>query len=166
MPTEPAQPPNERTTMADSSEVQDHEELLRRILRRLAEYNGNLNPPLQAGAFHPTKRDIDGLSLNRRYSDAHPTFPTPEVCKNWPEVPQNIRETCGVLGIFASGVRSVGLTIEPNPATLPGHVLIPELNYNRFEGTLSTDDSRLQIIAWALQLSRLARIHISPGKSA
>ena len=85
----------------DCLPVDNIEILMRRILKRLAEYDRGKTPPLQAGAFLPTKRDNDGLSLNRQLSEHRKSFLTAESLKNWHEVPENIRETCGVIAILA-----------------------------------------------------------------
>lgn len=164
MPTEPSQPGSDAASPDDSLRVEDGEALMRRVLKRLAEYDRGKTPPLQAGAFLPTKRDNDGLSLNRRLSDQRRSFLTPEGLKNWHEVPDNIRETCGVVAVLAEVARDIGLTVKPDPATTPGHVLIEEINWDQFAGDQHTDASRERIIGWALQLAKRADVLIPPGK--
>ncbi len=137
---------------------------MRRILKRLAEYDREKSPPIQIAAFLPTKRDIDGLSLNRRISGQHKTFLTPENLKNWHEVPDNIRETCGVVAVLATSAREIGLTVKTDPAGTPGHVLIEEINWDDFAGDRHTNESRERILEWALQLIRNADVIIAPGK--
>ena len=156
--TESTEPPD------DLLPVEGGELLMRRILKRLAEYDREKSPPLQIWAFLPTKRDIDGLSLNRRICDQHKTFLTPESLKNWYEVPVNIRETCGVVAVLASAAREIGLTVKADPATTPGHVLIEEINWDDFAGARHTNVSRERIFEWALQLTRNADVLIAPGK--
>ena len=157
---------NESTQISDDLlPVEGSESLMRRILKRLVEYDREKSPPIQIAAFLPTKRDIGGLSLNRRMSDQHKIFLTPESLKNWHEVPENIRETCGVVAIIASVAREIGLTVKTDLATTPGHVLIEEINWNDFAGDRRTDESHDKILGWALQLTRNAVVLIAPGKS-
>src|SRR5689334_19059240 len=112
MPTEPMQPTPGDPSPDDSLPVDGGEELMRRVLKRLAEYDRGKTPPLQAGAFLPTKRDGDGLSLNRRLSPHRTTFLTPQQLKNWHEAPDSIRETCGVVAVLAQVAREIGLTVK------------------------------------------------------
>jgi len=159
MVTESTQPPD------DLLPVEGSESLMRRILKRLVEYDREKSPPIQIAAFLPTKRDVDGLSLNRRISNQHKTFLTPESLKNWREVPDSIRETCGVVAVLAIAAREIGLTVKTDPATTPGHVLIEEINWDDFAGDRRTDESHDKILGWALQLTRNAVVLIAPGKS-
>lgn len=163
MPTESTQAIGDNSS-DDQTPVADSETLIRRILKRLPDYNREKTPPLQAGAFFPTKRDDDGLSMNRRVSSEHPQFLDAEQLKNWHEVPDGIRETCGVLAISAATVREVGLTITPNPSSSPGHVLVEEINWADFEENEANDEARTRILGWALQLAKRADILIAPGK--
>ena len=163
--------PTESTQLAlgdplpdDALPVDDGEELMRRVLEGKSTYSRKQNPPLQAGAFLPRKSDADGLSLNRRVSDQRRCFLTANGLKNWHEVPESIQATCGVIAVLARVAREIGLTVEPDPATTPGHVLIKEINWDQFAGTRQTDGSRERIIGWALQLAHLAEVLISPGK--
>lgn len=165
MPTETTQTPSGDPLPDDSLPVDDNESLMRRVLKRLAEYDRGKTPPLQAGAFLPTKRDNDGLSLNRRVSVQYKSFLAPDGLKNWHEVPESIRETCGVVAVLAKVAREIGLTVKPDPATTPGHVLIEEINWNQFAGVDQTEASRERIIEWALQLARHAEVLIAPGKT-
>jgi hypothetical protein len=163
MPTEPIQAGS--SSSSDDLLPVDHAEvLIRRVLKRLNEYDRGKTPPLQAGAFFPTKRDDDGLSMNRRNTPEHPQFLTPEQLKNWHEVPEGIRQTCGVLAISTSIVRNSGLTVTPSPASTPGHVIIEELKWGDFEENEHNDQKRTQIMAWALQLAKQADMPILPGK--
>jgi hypothetical protein len=166
MPTSPEDAPADEPPSADQLPVGDDEELMRRFLEGRKNYDRRKEPPLQAGTYLPSKRDGDGLSLNRRVSAARPSFLTPSQLKTWHEVPENIRETCGVVGVMAAAVREVGLTVEPDPASTPGHVLIRQLNWDDFAGSRETNESRDAILYWALRLAQVARVLIPPGKAA
>lgn len=144
MATAPLLPDPDASESSDHLAVEDHETLMRRLLKRLAEYNRDKTPPLQGGAFHPTKRDTDGLSLNRRLSDQFASFLEPSDLKNWHQVPEGIRDTCGLVAVLAKQARDLGLTVEPDPASTPGHVLIKEINWEEFAGDGHTDISRTE----------------------
>lgn len=161
MPTEPL---SDDSSPDDLLPVDDNEMLMRRVLESKSTYARKKDPPLQAGAFLPRKTDNDGLSLNRRVSDQRKSFLAPDGLKNWHEVPSNIRETCGVVAVMAAVAREIGLTVKPDPATTPGHVLIEEINWDQYAGDKQTEVSRNKIEAWALQLARRAEVLIPPGK--
>ena len=105
MPTEPSSAGSDQPD--DLLPVGGDETLMRRVLRKLNEYDCGKAPPLQAGAFFPTKRDDTGLSINRQVSSEHPQFLSSEQLKHWHEVPEGIRETCGVLSILTASVRGL-----------------------------------------------------------
>jgi len=155
MPTEPTEPALDDTVPVGGNEV-----LMRRVLKRLVDFDRGKTPPLQAGAFLPNKRDNDGLSLNRQVTDHYKHFLTADGLKNWHEVPENIRVTCGVVAVLAEVARDIGLTVNPDPSTTPGHVLIQEINWNQYAGDATTDASRLKIEEWALQLAKRANVLI------
>ena len=163
MPTNTDSPSAEAILPDDSSLVDDNELLMRRIRKRLGDYDSTRSPPLQESAFLPSKHDDTGLSLNRRVSEDHPGFLTPigliEACP----VP-SIRETCGVIEILTEAARRIGLQVIPKPASTPGHVEIPEINYPEFEGAKSTEGTRAQIRIWVAQLIEVASVLIPPGK--
>lgn len=164
MPTEFTQAPSGDPSPDDSLPVEDGEQLMRRIPESKSTYARKQTPPLQAGAFHPRRSDTDGLSLNRRVSEQHTSFLTPEGLKNWHEVPESFRLTCGVVAVLTAVARQIGLTVKPDPTTTPGHVLIEQINWDDFAGDRRTDASREQIIGWAVQLAKHAEVLIHPGK--
>ncbi|MCE9531003.1 MAG: hypothetical protein K8T89_07750 [Planctomycetes bacterium] len=137
---------------------------MRRIRKRLGDYDVNRSPILQEGAFHPSKNDETGLSLNRRASDIHPGFLTPQSLIDACTVP-SIRDTCGVVELLTELVRQIGLNVVPKPSTTPGHVEIPEINFPEFEGEKSTEETRGRIRVWIAQLIGITKVLIPPGKN-
>jgi hypothetical protein len=144
-------------TLSELDPVQPTEELLRRVLYGTKKYNPSKSPPIMLGAFMPSRRDTDGLSLNRTACgvDAH-------LLKE--AAPESIREKCGVIAILASTILEAGLEIRPDPieGELPGHVLLPQLNYQDSES--ADEATRNRIRAWSQTLAARAYRLIEPLK--
>jgi len=98
--------------MNHSAAVEPAEILMRRVLNTRKQHDRRKIPALQEGAFFPRPRDVDGLSMFRRQSDLHPDFLTSEQFKR--NCPESMARTCGVLGLPAHAVQSLGLTIVPD----------------------------------------------------
>jgi len=106
----------------ENAEIDPSEFLLRRVLNRDSDIDLNLARPVSGNAFNPNQHDTDGLSLFRKQ------FVSPE------EVAASGRNPLGyyVVQVQAAEILELGVTLEPDPQpdTLPGHTLIPELTHN------------------------------------
>jgi len=146
-------------------EVRSEELLLRRILPRKLYYRATSAPPIQETAFWPGPRDRDGLSLFRRRSEAFAHFLDEWEFKAACTHPDaNLRENCGVCAVLAEAARDIGLEVRPDPIVPddPGHVVLPQINFPAFDGSI---EGRRRILVWVGQLIELAsqRILIAPG---
>ena len=107
---------------AEHDSVSQDEKVLRRILKNPEYYKPGLPIPIQYRAFYPTKEDEDGLSLFREL------FTTAgDVAKG--KNPKGY----AVARLLVAAINELDLTVLPDPQPqpeLPGHSLIPELNYN------------------------------------
>lgn len=105
----------------------------------------------------PSKRDTDGLSLNRSACGVDANLMKESA-------PESIREKRGVVGIRASSIQDAGLEIRPDPieGELPGHVLLPQISFHDSESP--NDEIRNRIRAWAQTLAARAYRLIDPSK--
>lgn len=82
--------------------------------------------PIQAAAFRPNPKDRTGLSVFRaRFVEPAGTLTT---------VAEEKRADYLVVRIHIQDLRRLGLSIlpEPNPDGPPGHAVIPELSWDRY----------------------------------
>ena len=117
--------------------ISDDEILLRRVVREYV--NVDLPLPVQREGFRPTKRDIDGISLFRE------RFVSPSDVANGNRGPTGYY----VVRLRASNIRELGLNILPNVKDdqLPGHSLIPEINYPAMKNDKSKSKELQRMLA-------------------
>jgi len=110
------------------------------LLRRVPFIEGNdlidpdLQIPIQATAFQPSSKDMDGLSVFREL------FVTPEQIADLHREVSNGKE-CYVVRVRAADLLGpdIGVDLVPNVIeALPGHVLIPQI----YKGNLSKEEKR------------------------
>jgi hypothetical protein len=114
--------------MADAADsVAPDESVLRKIVKAPGFYDPQKSPPIERGAFTPNRNDVDGLSffLEREMSieamiESAAPRPASELV---------------VIRLHAKDVYALGLTLRRtfNPGDLPGHVIIPEINWNDYQ---------------------------------
>lgn len=134
----------------DETTVDDSELLLRRVPSHTANYHFP-DGPVQLNAFLPSSRDDEGLSLYRELVEGTSTrFLT---AKSLLEAATNprVREFGGVAVVLAAEMRAISLTIESKFGELPGHVVIPQLNWTAYNATKS---QKQQIKEWADKIVR------------
>ena len=106
--------------VAQPDQVGVNEIVLRRIVKDIIYIK--LTPPyiVERVAFNPSKRDIDGISLFR------------ETLSSVQEVAVAGANPKGyfVARLRVSDIYALGLTLVPTDGPLPGHVIIPEINWN------------------------------------
>jgi hypothetical protein len=152
--------PTSRST-DESSPVEDHESLLRHFPSDPGKYDFNLAVP-RLSCFLPTGEDKDGLCFNREVFVAADQLLA--LARN-----ANVRQYGGVLAVLAVWLRDQGLTVRPDPADTPGHVLVPEMNRNDYDASRGGKE---KIKTWADKLVRLVaqhgqiRIHPTPKPPA
>jgi hypothetical protein len=125
--------------------IQEHDavEASEYILRRIHKdhYNASLPAPVLRLAFQPSKADVDGLSVFRE------RFITAAELARLGRTPGAYY----VARLLVAALHDLGLTIIPAPVIgLPGHAIIPELNFSAYR----QDKKRLD--ALQVQLARLA----------
>ena len=130
------------------------------ILRRVPVSPGNklvnldLSPPLNRVAFRPNEKDILGISVFREL------FVTPlRIAKKARKGPNS----CYVVRLRVSDVRAAGFNAIPDPQAdqLPGHTLIPEINFT----SLQNDKEQSKVLQLKLaNLVTLNDIVFKPGQ--
>ena len=132
------------------------------LLRRVPSHPGYFtfpDGPLLPSAFLPSERDKDGISLFRQ-SDGNPGCPffTPDSLLEI-STSNKVRLYGGVVAIAAEAIREISpLTIALAPAEgLPGHVIIPEINYLEYKG-----EGKRRIKALADLLARASEVVRTP----
>jgi len=73
-------------------------------------------------AFGPTAQDTTGVSVY--HEEDYPTNPQAILA----DVPEAKRETYYVVRVPVAGLAALGLTVTDEPASLPGHAVMPELS--------------------------------------
>ena len=123
--------------MCDSESPVDLEKY---VLRRLSvapnTFNADSNPRIQPGAFRPSSQDQDGLSVFRASTI------TPE------ELVGRARSASAqyyVVRLQINRLKDLGFELVEDPQDgLPGHMLIPEINTNEYEGKDSSIKQRMK----------------------
>lgn len=122
------------------------EAFLRRIPISAGYYNPARTPPIEKGAFTPTRDDDDGLSFFLE------TATPAEVLAH----SARSGKVCKVARFLASEIFALGLTLTPDqqPGDLPGHHLVKEINLATYK---STDlQVRQKINELCIELARMA----------
>lgn len=110
----------------EDSPILDEEWLYRRVHASMVDPDGS---PLSPKSFEPRTKgrdiDTDGISLYR------------ECClvssdQLIASIPPDKRHLHGIVKIRVIEVKSAGMTVVPNKAQIPGHVLIPEINARKY----------------------------------
>jgi hypothetical protein len=105
-------------------QVDENEGVLRRIHKIF--YNADSNIPVQPEAFRPTERDNDGLSVFRD------RFVSP--VQVLVDVAESKRGLYYIARLTVRDLQALHLTVIPAPRSgLPGHALIPELNWGSYQ---------------------------------
>ena len=121
--------------MSDVAPPIDPEEfLLRRIPITGGYFDPKKSPPVQPGAFRPNAGDTDGISIYRER-----LLSASELVARSKRPPG----TTKVARLLAKDLLALGVTLEPKQEEddLPGHVVIPEVNYLDYD---SRDPARNQ----------------------
>ncbi len=106
--------------------IEPDEAIIRRIRKCPGYYNPLKNPPIERGAFTPNKNDEDGLSF---YLERELSVEGLLAASNRPAIDYVI------VRLKASDLYELGLSLDRtnNPDDLPGHVVIPEINFQDYE---------------------------------
>jgi hypothetical protein len=106
--------------------VGDQEHVLRRV--HVNHFRDGLPTPIQRAAFRPNEQDTAGISVYRErfvssYADVL-TIVKPEKRGNY-----------YVSRLCVRAVRGLGLDVvpDPDPGDIPGHSIIPELSWSRYQ---------------------------------
>jgi hypothetical protein len=110
----------------DEHEPVDESEFVYRRIPRM--YYTNLEMPVQREAFRPTKNDATGVSVLRaRFAQPAETLAHVD--------PSKVNDYF-VARLAVRDLVNLGLTVVPEPTAggPPGHAVIPELNWQAYQG--------------------------------
>lgn len=111
----------------NDSDIGDNEPLYRRIPIANNWYDEKTET-LDAEAFLPSRRDVDGLSISRGKSDAHTEFLSPE---QFARIGQ-CRHGYYVAEVSAGSLKEFGILIKTAPTDDdPGHCILPQFKYTK-----------------------------------
>jgi len=109
--------------LTEKDPAEDREDVLRRILNHEDFIKLDLKIPITPLSFMPTKQDLDGISVFRKF------FSSPQ------EIADSGSNEKGyhVAAITVAELRQKDFSVLPDPQenTLKGHALIPELKYSK-----------------------------------
>jgi hypothetical protein len=110
----------------DAPPIDPDEFLLRRIPITGGYFDPKKAPPVQSGAFRPNRGDTDGISIYRER-----LLSASELVAKTNRVPG----TTKVARLRVRDLQALGVTLEPKQeeGDLPGHVVIPEINYADYD---------------------------------
>lgn len=119
----------------DAPPIDPDEFLLRRIPITGGYFDTKKSPPVQPGAFRPNAGDTDGISFYRERL----LSPSELVARS-----KRPPGTTKVARLLARDLLALGLTLEPKQEEddLPGHVVIPEVNYLDYNSRDPTRNER------------------------
>ncbi len=106
--------------------VAPDELILRRIIKGPGHYDRSKALPLERGAFTPNRSDDDGLSF---YIEREQSIADLVRLANRPS------SDVVIIRFTAGDIYSLDLTLVPmmRQGDLPGHIVIPEINYNDYQ---------------------------------
>jgi hypothetical protein len=106
--------------------VGDQEFILRRVHNSY--YDANFPVPVQRGAFRPNEQDLTGISV---YRERFVRAPSDVLDAVKPEK----RGMYYVARLSVRALTSLGLTVvpDPDPQDIPGHCIIPELSWPKYQ---------------------------------
>jgi hypothetical protein len=129
--------------------IDPDEPILRRIPINPGYYSPTKAPPVERGAFVPRPIDVDGLSfyLEREISPAELVAAV-----------QNARCRFVVARMRASDIYGLGLSLVTTmePGDLPGHMIVPEINF----ATYHDRAQRQRMKEWGAALAEIASRNI------
>src|SRR5262249_23609773 len=110
----------------DAPPIDPDEVLLRRIPITGGYFDPKKSPPVQPGAFRPNAGDTDGISIYRER-----LLSALKLVASTKRAPG----TTKVARLLARDLQALGVTLEPKQeeGDLPGHVVIPEINYGDYD---------------------------------
>jgi hypothetical protein len=138
----------------DVAPLEPHEPVLRRIAKSPGYYNSQKAPPVERGAFTPNRADTDGLSL---YLEREITAADLVAAANKPA------GSYLVARLTVEDFLKFGFTVirDMNPGDLPGHTLVPAINYRDYNDPSKNTKIKDAIVA----LAEIASKHIIYGLS-
>jgi len=116
----------------DANPIAPDQPILRKVFKGPGFYAPQKSPPIERGAFTPNKNDTDGLSF---YLES--VLPIEALIAASPSSPAR---AWLVIRFRAKDIYDLGLTLvrTTDPDDLPGHLVIPELNWNDYETRKTT----------------------------
>lgn len=129
----------------DGTSIGPDEPILRRIIKSPGYYDPIKAPPVEAGAFRPNDKDVDGLSfyLERKLSVSALIEAASKPADHY------------IVARFRAGdLHALNLSLIPDeqPGDLPGHLIVPEINWVDYHDS----EKKRRIKEWCFALARLA----------